>query len=142
MVASRAPEGFLHARPMGSIAAEPEGALWFFTSRKSPVVSELKADPEVLVTYADTASQHYVSVSGRASVVDDPAKAKALWREPLRTWFPNGPEDPDLVLVRVEGERAQYWDAPSSTVVYAYGYVKARLTGERPEPGEAGKVRL
>ena len=122
--------------------AERGDDLWFYTSRSSPVVGELRADPRVLLTYAEPADQNYVSISGRATVVDDRVKARDLWSEHMRTWFPKGVDDPDLILIRVEAERAQYWDSPSSTVVYAYGYLKARLTGERPDPGEEAKVRF
>ena len=142
MMATNSPEGFMHARPMGARLEEASGDVWFFTTRSSAVISELRADPRVLLSYADPKEQHYVSISGRGSVVDDKAKAKELWSEPMRTWFPKGVDDPDLILIRVEGERGQYWDSPSSAVVYAYGYVKARLTGERPDPGEEGKVKL
>ena len=142
MMGTYAPEGFMHARPMVARVLEADGDLWFFTSRSSHVVDEVRADPRVLLTYAEPKDQHYVSVSGTGTVVDDKAKAKELWSEPMRTWFPKGVDDPDLILIKVDAERAQYWDAPSSTVVYAYGYAKARLTGERPDPGESGKARL
>ena len=142
MMATYAPEGYMHARPMVARTHEEDGEFWFFTSRSSHTVSELRADPRVLLTYAEPDDQNYVSISGTGSVVDDRAKAKELWAEPMRTWFPKGIDDPDLILIKVDAERAQYWDAPSSAVVYAYGYAKARLTGERPDPGEEGKVRL
>jgi len=142
MMATWSPDGFIHARPMVARIAEGDGDLWFFTSRSSHTVSEVKADPRVLLTYAEPKRQDYVSITGTGTVVDDRAKAKKLWTEPMRTWFPKGADDPDLILIKVHGERAQYWDAPSSTVVYAYGYVKARLTGERPHPAETGKVAL
>ena len=142
MMATYAPDGIMHARPMVARLVEDAGEFWFFASRESATIAEIKADPRVLLTYAEPAKQHYVSISGRGAVLDRPAKAKELWAEPMRTWFPKGPEDTDLILIKVDGERAQYWDAPSSTVVYAYGYVKARLTGERPSPGEEVKVRL
>lgn len=142
MMATYAPEGYMHARPMVARTHEEDGEFWFFTSRSSHTVAELRADPRVLLTYAEPDDQNYVSISGTGSVVDDKAKAKELWAEPMRTWFPKGIDDPDLILIKVDAERAQYWDAPSSAVVYAYGYAKARLTGERPDPGEEGKVRL
>jgi general stress protein 26 len=142
MMATYSPDGFMHARPMAARTHENDADLWFFTSRASHTVSELRADPRVLLTYAEPSDQHYVSITGRGAIVDNRAKAKELWTEAMRTWFPKGVDDPDLILIKVHAERAQYWDAPSSAVVYAYGYVKARLTGERPDPGESGKVRL
>ena len=54
--------------------------------------------------------------------------------------FPGGPEDPKIALIRVECEGAEYWDSPSSTLVHAYGYLKAVTTGEPPHPGANDKV--
>ena len=51
-----------------------------------------------------------------------------------------GKEDPEVALLKVTVEAAEYWDAPNSTMVHAYGYVKAVLTGESPKPGENRKV--
>lgn len=141
MMATYAREGFIHARPMAA-RHEEDGTLWFLTSRSAHTVDEVRADPRVLLTYAEPSDQHYVSITGSAQLSDDRSRIRELWSEPMRTWFPKGPDDPDIALIRVTPERAQYWDAPSSAVVYAYGYVKARLTGERPSPGEMGKVNL
>ncbi len=142
MMGSIAPEGFIHARPMVAQHKEGDSDFWFFTDRHSEKIPEIRADPRVMLSYAEPSSQTYVSVSGTASLVDDRRKIEELWSEPLRTWFPKGSDDPEIILIRVEAERAQYWDSPSSTVVHAYGYVKAALTGERPDPGDEAKVRL
>jgi general stress protein 26 len=81
-----------------------------------------------------------VSISGHAQVVRDLAKQKELWSEPLRVWFPGGPEAPEVALVKVTVDGAEYWDSPSSTFVHAYGYLKAVTTGKPPAPGENDKV--
>ena len=70
------------------------------------------------------------------------AKVKELWSESLRTWFPKGADDPDIALLRVTVDAAEYWDSPSSAMVHLYGYVKAVTTGKRPDPGENEKVDL
>ena len=142
MMASIAPEGFLHARPMVAQHQEGTSELWFFTDRNSEKIPELRADPRVMLSYAEPSDQTYVSISGTASLVEDRSKIRELWSEPMRTWFPKGVDDPEIVLIRVDAERAQYWDSPSSTLVHAYGYVKAVVTGERPNPGDEAKVRL
>ena len=142
MMGSIAPEGFIHARPM--VAQHEEGSrdLWFFTDRHSEKIPEIRADPRVVLCYSEPSDQNYVSISGTASLVGDRGKIRELWSEPMRTWFPKGPEDPEIMLIKVTAERAQYWDSPSSTLVYAYGYVKAAVTGERPKPADEAKVRL
>jgi general stress protein 26 len=143
MMASAGEDGRMHARPMAtSLADSFDGNLWFFTDANSPKVAELERAQDVLLTYADEGKQHYVSVEGRAGIVRDRAKVAELWSEPLRTWFPKGLDDPSIVLIKVDVQRAEYWDSPSSTVVYLYGYVKALATGERPNPGESASVRF
>ena len=70
----------------------------------------------------------------------DPAAIKAHWREVMRTWFPKGTDDPDVALLKISVQEAEYWDAPSSAMVHAYGYAKAVLTGNAPRPGDHQKV--
>ncbi len=74
--------------------------------------------------------------------MSDAQKVRALWKEPMRVWFPKGPTDSDIALVRVRMREARYWDAPSSAFVLAYGYVKAVTTGQRPNPGDVGQVEI
>jgi general stress protein 26 len=140
MFTTRAEDGVMHARPMVGKRDERAGELWFFTGEDALKVDEIERDPRVQLSYAEPDDQNYVSISGRAEVWREPGKIKELWSEPLRTWFPNGPDDPNITLIRVKLERASYWDSPSSTMVYAYGYLKARLTGEPPQPGEVDEV--
>ena len=134
--------GAMHARPMAFRAAEFDGYLWFFTKKDSRKVREISANPETLLCFADPKNQNYVSVTGKTDVVSDRGKVKELWTEIYRTWFPNGPEDPNIVLLRVQIEHAEYWDTPSSLMVHAYGYVKAVTTGKPPKVGDVGAVRF
>ena len=133
--------GAAHSRPM--VAVEHEGdVLWFFTRSDSRKASEIGRDARVLLDYADEGGQNYVSIVGRARLHRDPTLAREMWSEPLRAWFPDGPEDPHIALIEVEVSSAEYWDSPSSLMVHAYGYVKARLTGEPPAPGDVAHVEM
>jgi general stress protein 26 len=132
--------GQLRARPMVASQRGFDGTLWFFTKASSHKVSEVGAEHQVGVSYADSSRQNYISLSGRAAVVVDKASIEAHWTAAMRTWFPAGIDDPDIALLRVTVEAAEYWDAPNSAMVHAYGYVKAVLTGEPPHPGDNRKV--
>ena len=131
----------LRARPMWTLKSDGfDGTLYFFTPRDSHKLAELTDNPSVGLTYAEPKSQDYVSVSCRAGLVEDRDLMGRLWKEPLRTWFPKGLEDPNLALLAVRAEGAEYWDSPSSAMVHLYGYAKAVLTGTPPRPGDHGTV--
>lgn len=133
-------EGQLRGRPMAAMNKDFDGDLWFVSREGAPKLGEIADHANVLLAYSEPKNQHYVSVAGKARLVRDPAKVKELWSEPARVWFPKGPDDPDIVLIQVTVETAEYWDAPMSAWVYAYGYVKARLTGESPRDVGENKV--
>lgn len=128
--------GRMRSRPMVAQLTNERDVLWFFTSANTGKVDEIEAHREVMLTYSHPSKQHYVAVRGNAEIIDDKAKVQELWSEPVRTWFPNGPDDSDIALIKVSIKDADYWDSPSSTLVYVYGYAKAVLTGQRPSGGE------
>lgn len=131
-----------HSRPMAAVSHEDGDELWFFCRSDSRKVREIAADPRVSIDYCDDSNQNYVSVLGRASVLNDRDKAEELWMEPLRTWFPEGTDDEALRLIKVEMQTAEYWDSPSSLIVHGFGYLKAVTTGEPPAPGDIAQVRM
>ena len=124
-------EGRLHSRPMATQQSEFDGILWFFTDSDSEKVHELEHDRHVNLSYAKPDDQRYVSVSGTASTVRDQAKMKELWSPLHKAWCPKGPDDPNIALLRVDVDRAEYWDAPSNAAVRLFGFAKAVLTGKR-----------
>jgi general stress protein 26 len=136
-------DGALRSRPMATqdVDVEFDGALWFYTEAGSDKVREIQAHPEVNLSYSDGKST-YVSVSGSAELVRDRHQMEELWNPSLEAWFPKGLDDPDIALLRVAVEKAEYWDAPDSKLVQTLAFTKAVLTGQRFEGGEHGKVSL
>ena len=132
----------LRSRPMALSQTDFDGTLWFFTHASAHKVAEVGQEHRVNLAFAHPGKQDYASVSGLASLVQDRAAIDEHWSEITRTWFPKGKDDPDLALIKVAVQQAEYWDAPSSTMLHAYGYVKAALTGQPPQPGGHGTVKL
>jgi len=134
--------GHLHARPMTTQNKRlDDDSLWFFMSRSGDPVAEFEGDEQVNVSYADPGSDTYVSVSGTAQVVDDPMKKQALWTKAAEAWFKGGVNDPDLALVRVRIEHADWWDVKDNKLVQLYKQAEAALTGRTPDMGEHGRMR-
>jgi general stress protein 26 len=133
-------DGELVSRPMAHQEVEADSDLWFFSSRDSRKVQHVQANPHVAVTLASSST--WVSINGSASVVDDVQKAKDLWSVDMEAWFPQGPEDPSIVLIKVTGETAEYWDGPGGRVSSVLSLAKSKLTGKRYSGGENEKVDL
>lgn len=125
----------LHSRPMYTNTPEDDGTLWFFTEQDSSKVNEVQKDRHVNLGYSSPSDNLYVAISGTAKVVTDRAKIKELWSEGLRGWFPKGSDDPNIALLKVTIDRGEFWDTPNSTLLRAYAYAKAVVTGERDQPG-------
>ena len=121
---------------------DANGDIWFFTNASSHKVSEIEKLPKVNVSFADTDNQRYISVSGTAQLVRDQAMIEELWRPEFKMWFPEGRDDPQVALLRIRLEKAEYWDSPSSTIAYVMNFVSAVVTGKQPDVGENRKVEL
>lgn len=134
--------GQLRSRPMSTQEMDENGELWFFTSDQTHKVDEIEADSRVNVAYSQPDDNTYVSVSGRGSVSKDRQKMEELWNPVLKAWFPKGLDDPNLALLKVSVEEAEYWDSPNSTIVQLAGFVKALVTGQEAKGSEHGKVTL
>lgn len=140
-------DGMLHSCPMTTQEVEDEvkfdGSLWFFINKSSHKIAEIGSEPHVNLSYSKPNDHMYVSVSGRAQLVEDRQRAEEMWSPIYKAWFKDGLEDPDLGLLRVDVERAEYWDSPNSGVAHIIGLAKAMLTGESPAKlGEHGKMNL
>jgi general stress protein 26 len=140
MLTTRDDDGTLRARPMQTQEQEFDGTLWFFTPASSHKVIEVDHEHQVNLSYADPGDNRYISVSGTATLVRDRAKIDELWTPVLKAWFPQGKDDPDVALLKVDVAKAEYWDSPSSTLVKLVGFTKAVLTGQQYRPGENEKL--
>lgn len=142
MLVSVAADGSLVSRPLATLKADGDGRLWFFTSAASGKVDDIERHPEVNLAYADPGAQTYVSVTGRARVLQDRERAADLWFPQARAFFPGGPDDPDLRILCVEIESAEYWRPENGLRSQALRLMQA-ITGDGPtEPAEHGRVTI
>lgn len=137
--------GLIRSRPLSTLdtdAQEGVAELWFFTSGNTPKVDEIAEDQHVNLSYADPVHQRFVSVSGTATASRDLEMIRRLWKPIHKAWFPEGIDDPTLTVIHVRIIQAEYWDAPSSSIVNAFGIAKAIMFGETYEPGDNEKLSL
>ncbi|WP_134767759.1 pyridoxamine 5'-phosphate oxidase family protein [Nocardioides sp. 1609] len=140
MLTTHDAHGQLVARPMSHQQVEDDVDLWFLTRRDAHLVAEIAADPRVGVTL--TGSSTWVSLRGEAFVVDDRAKVEELWSTGAEAWLPEGPDSPEVALVRVRADGGEYWDAPGGRVLTAISFAKSKLTGSTTDLGDNATVDL
>ena len=99
-------------------------------------------DLDVGFTIADTGSNTYLSITGRAEILHDVAKIRELWSSEAQAWWPKGPTDPDVRVLRVVPDSAEYWDTRGNSITVALKLAASRLSGNPPDLGENKKVRL
>lgn len=131
-------DGRLVSRPMSRQDVDLDADLWFIATRDSRKVEHIRANPIVNVTV--TTGSSWVSLSGTAEVVDDLAKLKELWSTFAEAWLPEGPEDPNAILIHVDAETAQYWDNPGGRVASLISLAKSKVTGQPYDGGDSAIV--
>jgi general stress protein 26 len=131
MLATVDVDGTLRSRPVYTQAVDANGALWFYASRSSQPISH-ETWPLVNVVYAHPGRQRYVCVCGRISEVDDAERRREVWSDGVRAYFKDGPDDADLVLLRVDVEHVDYWDGPSNVLTRLIGFTGVMFAGDDP----------
>jgi general stress protein 26 len=145
MLVTHTPEGEIRARPMALADAGADGDLWFITSVDSPKAEEIRTDQHVAASFQS--KSRYLSITGRAEIVRDPARIRSLWNESYKAWFPKGADDPSIALVHLIALRGEYWDSHGVRgIEYLFDAARARLKGkpmsEHVKPQQHGKVQL
>jgi general stress protein 26 len=134
-------ESGLRARPLEARPDRAAGIIWFVTDLRSEKEHEIEAEQDVGLVFVDTQEKAYLSLTARAEVRRDPAKAAEIWKSTDNAWW-NGPDDPNVCVLRVRPITAELWDGPASAAVAAFEFAKARLIGEKPNLGENRKVTV
>lgn len=140
MLTTQDREEHLRSRPMQTLKMDENGSLWFFTKSPSPKSQEIALHQDVNLSYADPKTHTYVSVTGVAEIVEDEQLKEKLWKPVYQAWFPSGLEDPELKLLKVKMQSAEYWDTTSSEMVRLFKIVDAVFSGEPYKAGENAKI--
>lgn len=145
MLSHRHADGSLHSHPLTTMNKElgADDSLYFFVSRQTEVGQRLRQDGSVNLAYANPDKDTWVSVTGTARVLEDLDKKRELFNVMAKAWFPGGPEDPELELVAVEIDEAEYWNVKENKLLQLLKMGKAAVTGDRPKKmGEHKEVHF
>lgn len=149
MLTTRRPDGRLVSRPMATQDREADADLWFVTDIDSHKLDELEHDPNVNVSYLDTGSYEWVSVSGRARISQDRARIRELWRPDWKAWFAKeddqrdgSADDPRLALIHVDADSVTYQKQDKPKPVVLFEVAKGMVTGRQPNVAEPRQLEM
>jgi general stress protein 26 len=133
--------GGLRARPVEARPERDADLIWFVTDLRSGKEHEIETEHDVGLVFIDAKAKAYLSITARAEVRRDHAKAAEIWKRSDNMWW-KGPDDPNVCVLRVRPLTAELWDGPASAAMAAFEFVKARITGKKPNLGENRKVTV
>lgn len=125
--------GSLVSRPMAPLEMDGDGALWFFTARDSGKTEHLKL---ANLSLSNTSNGTYVSLSGHGEIHENSDDIHRLWTVFAKPWFPDGPDSPNLVLLKFIPAVAEYWDAPHSKTVRLFSMAASIAAGKPVNLGD------
>jgi general stress protein 26 len=135
MLVTVTPERLLRARPMAiqDPSEMPGCDLWFVTAEDTPKIEEVQEERQVCVCCYRSSDRAYISISAVARIEKDSEAVRRLWKPSWKAWFTKGPEDPTITLLKLNVERAEYWEPEGGRARVLFEMVKAVFTGERAD---------
>jgi general stress protein 26 len=105
-----------HARPMTAQIEDARSPIWFFTARDTALVQKLGKGNRAIATFTSKGHDLFATLHGKLSIDNDRATIDRLWNRFVAAWYEGGKDDPKLVLLRLDAERAEIWLDASSLV--------------------------
>lgn len=139
MLSTATSDGKIVSHPMTPQQVTDTGETWLFIGLHGDQADAINGNPQVNLAFAETGS--WLSVAGVAEFIDDQEKAESLWDDEVAAYFAGGLDDPDLGLLRVVPESAQYWGVPGNRAVAALKMAASKITGNE-SPGVSGTIEL
>lgn len=101
-------------RPMTAQVDGDHGPIWFFAGRNSDFIRALGQSHRAIATFVSKSHDLFASVRGSLTLDNDRAVIDRFWNRYIAAYYPDGKDDPNLALVRLDAERAEIWESASS----------------------------
>lgn len=124
-------EGRLVSRPLALVDRDFDGSVFFFVQKSSHKVHDIENEPQVNIGVET--SKGWLSISGTATLTQDPAAIDELWNTGAEAWFDQGRNDPEVALLKVDAHTVESWTSTEPKAITLLKYAKAAATGGHPE---------
>lgn len=131
-----------HFQPMTAFAEAETGDIWFFTRRDTDLARAVAEGAEAMYVIQTKDQELHACIGGRLTLSHDQVRIDKYWNAVVAAWYPNGKDDPQLTLLRLDARDAQVWLSEAGPVKFAYEITKANVTHKQPDLGETAKLNL
>ena len=126
-----------HHIPMNAqLDKDAHGAFWFFTATDN----RLAAGGPAMAQFASKGHDLFACISGTLVRENDRAVLDKLWNNSIAAWYPDGKDDPKLVLLRFDLDDAEIWTADPG--VKGMFKLATGMTMKEGELGQHAEVML
>lgn len=100
-----------HAEPM-MVRFLPEygDRFWIYTN----TANRLAPGGTAVAQFVSPGHDLFASLSGTLRAETDPEKRERTWSRAVEAWYPGGPQDPTLLMMRFDLEAAELWTQDAS----------------------------
>jgi len=112
--------GMPEGRPMSNNRdVDYDGTSYFFTTKDTSMVREIKKNPGVSLSYIDAGllSKRFINVSGKADLITDKEVMRDHWNPDLEIWFKDGIDTKGIVMIKVQATHLKMWEKNKETEV-------------------------
>ena len=120
-------EGESNARIIQPLPVRDDWTVDFLTNRRCRKVREIERSGRLTLLYQHDADKSYVTLVGRATIVEDRELKRAIWKPGHDRWNAGGPDNPETVFARLVPDRIELWSAVHGVLPEPQGYSAALL---------------
>ena len=131
-----------HMQPMAAFGDMAGDAIWFFTKKDTDLVSQTGAGHDAMICLMARDMEFQASIHGALTQEIDRAKLEQFWSPFVSAWYPEGKDDPDLTMVRLDPKDARVWVSTRGPITYPLQIAKANRTHTLPDVGGKQDVKL
>jgi len=99
-----------HSRPMTALLdKQTPGVVWFFTATDNVLAQQAAAPTAAFGAFSSKGHDLFATLSGTVQTVLDRDVIDRLWNPFIAAWYPDGKNDPKLILLRFVPDEAEIW---------------------------------
>lgn len=127
-VSSNDASGQINSRVVEILEIGNDLTIRFMTDSRTRKALEIREGKTISLSFLSMTDRGYVTIGTAPKVSAEIALKQRIWKESLRTWFPNGSDDPHVIAVTCEPTWVELWSRMRGVAPAPLGLNSVRLT--------------